>query len=179
LAASGPERPLHGFIEVAPLAVTGQRGSDDLVQPDFGDESLLAEDEPEIQKKHKVEPVALTVPKTPKFATTNRARKLAALRQSPARKPLQKVKPVSNTKPQPQQPQQPMAWNQLPRMQLERQFAGPLQDTIIQRWRDPADGTICYIYLPITAPHSPPTDRARPTRTRALRSKSRGTTPAA
>ena len=45
----------------------------------------------------------------------------------------------------------------LPRMQLERQFAGPLQDTIIQRWRDPVDGTICYIYLPITAAHSPPT----------------------
>jgi hypothetical protein len=58
-----------------------------------------------------------------------------------------------------QQPpqQQPMGWNQLPRMQLERQFAGPLQDTVIQRWRDPADGTICYIYLPITAPHSLPT----------------------
>jgi hypothetical protein len=60
--------------------------------------------------------------------------------------------------PQPQpQPQQPATWDKLPRMQLERQFAGPLQDTIIQRWRDPADGTICYIYLPITAPHSPPT----------------------
>jgi hypothetical protein len=59
---------------------------------------------------------------------------------------------------QAQQPQQqPQTWNQLPRMQLERQFAGPLQDTLIQRWRDPADGTICYIYLPITAPHSPPT----------------------
>jgi hypothetical protein len=55
------------------------------------------------------------------------------------------------------QPQQPAAWDQLPRMQLERQFAGPLQDTIIQRWRDPADGTICYIYLPITAAHTPPT----------------------
>ncbi len=55
------------------------------------------------------------------------------------------------------QPQQPVAWDQLPRMQLERQFAGPLQDTIIQRWRDPADGTICYIYLPITAAHTPPT----------------------
>ena len=57
-----------------------------------------------------------------------------------------------------QQPQQPpqSAWGQLPRMQLERQFAGPLQDTIIQRWRDPADGTVCYIYLPITAQHSPP-----------------------
>src|SRR5437660_12912959 len=48
-------------------------------------------------------------------------------------------------------------WEKLPRMQLERQFAGPLQDTIIQRWRDPADGTICYIYLPISAQHSPPT----------------------
>jgi hypothetical protein len=48
-------------------------------------------------------------------------------------------------------------WSKLPRMQLERQFAGPLQDTIIQRWRDPADGTVCYIYLPITAQHSSPT----------------------
>ena len=55
------------------------------------------------------------------------------------------------------QPQQSPTWNQLPRMQLERQFAGPLQDTIIQRWRDPVDGSICYIYLPITAPHSPAT----------------------
>ena len=45
----------------------------------------------------------------------------------------------------------------MPRMVLERQFAGPLQDTLIQRWRDPTDGTICYIYLPITAPHSSPT----------------------
>lgn len=42
-------------------------------------------------------------------------------------------------------------------MQLERQFAGPLQDTLIQRWRDPIDGTACYIYLPITAAHSAPT----------------------
>ena len=56
-----------------------------------------------------------------------------------------------------QQPQPQSAWDQLPRMQLERQFAGPFQDTIIQRWRDPVDGSICYIYLPITAPHSPPT----------------------
>jgi hypothetical protein len=55
------------------------------------------------------------------------------------------------------QQQQTTEWTKLPRMQLERQFAGPLQDTIIQRWRDPVDGTICYIYLPITAAHSPPT----------------------
>lgn len=49
-------------------------------------------------------------------------------------------------------------WSKLPRMELERQFAGPLQDTIIQRWRDPDDGTVCYIYLPITAQHSSPTE---------------------
>ena len=48
-------------------------------------------------------------------------------------------------------------WAKLPRLQLDRQFAGPLQDTIVQRWRDPVDGTICYIYLPITAAHSAPT----------------------
>lgn len=53
--------------------------------------------------------------------------------------------------------QQPTKWDQLPRMQLERQFAGPLQDTLIQRWRDPVDGTVCYLYLPISAAHSPPT----------------------
>jgi hypothetical protein len=57
-----------------------------------------------------------------------------------------------------QQPQQqPSEWAKLPHLQLERQFAGPLQDTIVQRWRDPVDGTICYIYLPITAAHSAPT----------------------
>ncbi|MBN9548416.1 MAG: hypothetical protein J0H31_05910 [Alphaproteobacteria bacterium] len=50
------------------------------------------------------------------------------------------------------------SWSNLPRMQLERQFAGPLQDTIVQRWRDPDDGTVCYIYLPITAQHSSPTE---------------------
>jgi len=57
---------------------------------------------------------------------------------------------------QEQQAPQGMTWAQLPRMELERQFAGPLQDTIIQRWRDPVDGTTCYIYLPITAQHSTP-----------------------
>ena len=66
--------------------------------------------------------------------------------------------PASAQQQPPQPQQQPQgAWAQLPRMQLERQFAGPLQDTIIQRWRDPVDGTVCYIYLPITAQHSPPT----------------------
>lgn len=44
----------------------------------------------------------------------------------------------------------------MPRMELQGQYAGPLRDTIIQRLRDPVDGTICYVYLPITAPHTPP-----------------------
>jgi hypothetical protein len=60
--------------------------------------------------------------------------------------------------PPPQQQFQPSGdWAKLPRMQLERQFAGPLQDTVVQRLRDPVDGTICYLYLPISAPHSPTT----------------------
>jgi hypothetical protein len=42
-------------------------------------------------------------------------------------------------------------------MQLERQFAGPLQDTLIQRLRDPVGGTVCYLYLPISVAHSPTT----------------------
>jgi len=65
-----------------------------------------------------------------------------------------------------QQPNQPASqqvqpsaeWSKLPRMQIERQFAGPLQDTVIQRLRDPVDGTVCYLYLPISAPHSPVTN---------------------
>jgi hypothetical protein len=58
---------------------------------------------------------------------------------------------------QPQQQPAPQAqWNQLPRMQLEGVFGGPLRDTIVQRWRDPQLGTVCYIYLPITAVHSEP-----------------------
>ena len=66
--------------------------------------------------------------------------------------------PLAANAQQPSPQQQPSpAWDRLPRMQLERQFAGPLQDTIVQRWRDPVDGTICYIYLPITAAHTPPT----------------------
>jgi hypothetical protein len=57
----------------------------------------------------------------------------------------------------PQQFQESPEWGKLPKMLLERQFAGPLQDTVIQRLRDPVDGTICYLYLPISAPHSPTT----------------------
>ncbi len=42
----------------------------------------------------------------------------------------------------------------LPRMTLQAQYAGPLADTVVQRWRDPVDGTVCYLYLPIVVHHS-------------------------
>jgi hypothetical protein len=44
---------------------------------------------------------------------------------------------------------------QFPRMTLQGQFAGPLEGTVIQRWRDPVDGTICYIYMPMVVQHTP------------------------
>ena len=41
-------------------------------------------------------------------------------------------------------------------MLLEKvSIAGPLRDTIIQRWRDPIDGSVCFVYLPISAPLLP------------------------
>src|SRR4029078_12847554 len=70
--------------------------------------------------------------------------------QQPAPAPQQQAAPQAQQQPQ-------STWDTLPRMHLERHFAGPLRDTIVQRWRDPVDGTICYIYLPISAQHSPPT----------------------
>ncbi len=72
----------------------------------------------------------------------------AALAQQP---------PAQPAAPAPQQFQPSADWGKLPRMRLEHQFAGPLQDTVIQRLRDPVDGTVCYLYLPISAPHSPTT----------------------
>lgn len=61
--------------------------------------------------------------------------------------------------PQAQAPQQQgPAWAKMPRMQLEQQYAGPLQDTILQRWRDPQSGFTCYMYLPIVVAHTTPTE---------------------
>jgi hypothetical protein len=73
--------------------------------------------------------------------------------QTPAPAPA----PATPAAPPQQQFQQSGEWAKLPRMQLERQFAGPLQDTVIQRLRDTVDGTVCYVYLPISVAHSPTT----------------------
>ena len=43
-------------------------------------------------------------------------------------------------------------WEGFPMMILEQVFRGPLRDTVIQRWRDPVNSSICYMYLPISAP---------------------------
>lgn len=45
-------------------------------------------------------------------------------------------------------------WSDMPLMQLEARYRGPFKDTMIQRWRDPIDGTICYLYLPIALPNA-------------------------
>jgi hypothetical protein len=82
------------------------------------------------------------------------AQQQAPVQQAPVQQAPAQQAPVQQPAPQ---AQPNSTWDTLPRMQLERQFAGPLRDTVVQRWRDPADGTICYIYLPISAPHSPPT----------------------
>jgi hypothetical protein len=85
----------------------------------------------------------------PIFVATICGVALPAVAQQPA--------PASPPAAPPQQFQQSQEWAKLPKMVLERQFAGPLQDTVIQRLRDPVDGTICYVYLPISVAHTPPT----------------------
>ena len=50
---------------------------------------------------------------------------------------------------------QEVKWDALPLMKLEMLYRGPLRDTVVQRWRDPADGTVCYLFIPINAQHSP------------------------
>jgi hypothetical protein len=52
-----------------------------------------------------------------------------------------------------QMPAQPQPATQIGHMQLQAQYMGPLRDTVIQRWRDPVDGTVCYIYLPVIVQH--------------------------
>jgi len=80
---------------------------------------------------------------------------LAFAQQQPA--PAQQQAPAQQPPAPALQFQQSPEWANLPKMVLERQFSGPLQDTVIQRLRDPVDGTVCYLYLPISAPHSPTT----------------------
>ena len=56
-----------------------------------------------------------------------------------------------------QAPSPQQIWERMPHMQLEAEYAGPMKDTTIQRWRDPGLNVVCYLYLPFTAQHSTPT----------------------
>jgi hypothetical protein len=62
---------------------------------------------------------------------------------------------VAVTPPPAEAPPPPPPHAELPRMKIEAQYGGPLKDTLIQRLRDPADGTICYLYLPMVVHHQP------------------------
>lgn len=55
-------------------------------------------------------------------------------------------------------PGTPVEKPQFPLMQLEAQYQGPFEDTIIQRWRDPIDGRVCYLYMPVRVGRAPPDD---------------------
>jgi hypothetical protein len=71
----------------------------------------------------------------------------------PARGPA--AAPVPEPAAEPAQQAGP-EWGNFPTMLLEKVYRGPLRDTIIQRWRDPIDGTVCFLYIPISTPLLPP-----------------------
>jgi len=43
-------------------------------------------------------------------------------------------------------------------MELQAQYQGPFEDTVIQRWRDPVDGSVCYLYIPAQVSREPRED---------------------
>jgi hypothetical protein len=46
-------------------------------------------------------------------------------------------------------------WSNFPTMLLEKVYRAPLRDTVVQRWRDPIDGSVCFLYIPISTPMLP------------------------
>src|SRR3954452_14205675 len=50
---------------------------------------------------------------------------------------------------------QAVKWGSIPTMQLEGLYRGPLRDTVVQRWRDPVGGNICYLFIPMGQEHAP------------------------
>jgi hypothetical protein len=82
---------------------------------------------------------------------------VAAVAQAPKQAQPPPPQQQQQSQQQPQQQQPPVIWERMPRMTLEAEFAGPLKDTTIQRWYDPMADVVCYLYVPFTAQHSPPT----------------------
>jgi hypothetical protein len=86
------------------------------------------------------------------IATAARAQPRATETPPVAVAPAPAAAPPSPAAPAPKQ-----EWGSFPTMLLEKIYRGPLRDTIIQRWRDPIDGSVCAVYMPISAPLLPPT----------------------
>ncbi len=62
-----------------------------------------------------------------------------------------------NSAPKSMNSAEPSGWLSAPHMIFEREFAGPVSDTIIRRWRDPDNGAQCYIYAQISVGGAAPT----------------------
>lgn len=60
--------------------------------------------------------------------------------------------PAFSSGPAQAQQQAAQAWESFPTMILEQVYRAPLRDTVIQRWRDPVNSVICYLYVPISTP---------------------------
>ena len=75
----------------------------------------------------------------------------AAERMPEATSPKADERPAASKPPATPKVKKPV----FPHMQLQAQYAGPFADTLIQRWRDPIDGRICYVYLPANVKHAP------------------------
>lgn len=63
--------------------------------------------------------------------------------------------PAEPARDDPVTPAEPPQRPKFPHMELQAQYAGPFEDTLIQRWRDPIDNRVCYIYLPMNVKHAP------------------------
>ncbi len=97
--------------------------------------------------------VALTLLSLVSLTLVSRSQQFAQVQPQPALS-----QPPQTQAPEAQQAVPPPAvtWERIPHMQLEAEYAGPLKDTAIQRWRDPSSDVVCYLYIPFTAQHSPP-----------------------
>jgi hypothetical protein len=88
-----------------------------------------------------------------KFVLAGLAAALAALTAAAVVSLRGGLAPSSETLAPPAEPRQQPP--QLPRMVIQQRFAGPFPGTEIDRWRDPLDGTVCYIYFPTVVRRTP------------------------
>jgi hypothetical protein len=81
---------------------------------------------------------------------------MAAAQRQSAPPPAPAAAPQPAPPPAAPAPTPAPSWESFSPMLLERVYRGPLRDTVVQRFRDPVDGTVCFLYIPISAPLLPP-----------------------